>query len=86
MFIIEGLGKHFAKTFSESIQKTLDLKDEQISFYTYHAVNDESHMDELFEVLKSGILDIENMSERILKTAKITARLYLLQWEEIGNR
>lgn len=85
MFIIEGLGQYFAKTFSECIQKTLELKDEQISFYTYHAVNDEDHLEELFEILRSGILDIEGLSKRIIKTAKITARLYLLQWEEIGN-
>lgn len=43
------------------------------------------HMEEFDEALKSGILDIENMGEQIIKTAKITARLYQLQLEEIDN-
>jgi len=42
-------------------------------------------MEELEDVLKSGILDISGMAHDIVKTAKVTARLYQLQIEEIGN-
>lgn len=85
MFIIEGLGKHFAGVFAQRIRETLALNEKQISFYTYHAQHDEQHLDEISLVLDSGILSMENLAERIIKTARVTARLYVLQWEEIGN-
>ena len=85
MFIIEGLGKNFASTWVEKLRHSLKLQDNQLSFYSYHAEHDDDHIAELEEVLASGVLDIPNMAEDIVKTAKVTARLYLLQLEEIGN-
>ena len=37
------------------------------------------------ETLESGILDIPGMGKDIVRTAKIVARLYRLQLEELGN-
>jgi len=85
MFIIEGLGQNKAGEWARAIRDQLDLKDEQVKFFLYHAEHDDEHMEEFDEALKSGILDIENMGRDIIKTAKITARLYQLQLEEIGN-
>ncbi len=85
MFIIEGLGQHKAGEWGQQIKKQLDLKEEQVSFLLYHSENDEDHMEEFDEILKSGILEIEGMGQAIIKTAKITARLYQLQLEEIDN-
>ncbi|MEE3720037.1 beta-ketoacyl-ACP synthase III [Tumidithrix elongata RA019] len=82
MFIIEGLGNKLAGQWAEQIKQTLDLLDEQVSFLAYHSANDASHIDKL-----DGIIHAEWMTEaiahRIVKTAKVTARLYLLQLEEI---
>jgi 3-oxoacyl-[acyl-carrier-protein] synthase-3 len=61
------------------------LKDEDVSFLLYHDEHDEGHMEEFDNALRSGVLDIENMGRDIIKTAKITARLYQLQLEEIDN-
>lgn len=85
MFIIEGLGQNKAGEWGRSIRDQLGLEDDQVSFLIHHAEHDGDHMEEFDEVLNSGILEIENMGVDIIKTAKIVARLYLLQLEEIGN-
>lgn len=85
MFIIEGLGQNKAGEWGHAIRDQLGLNDDQVSFYLYHAEHDDEHMEEFDEALNSGILDIEGMGEAIIKTAKITARLYQLQLEEIDN-
>lgn len=85
MFIIEGLGQKKAGEWGKRIQEQLSLKDEQVSFLLYHSANDESHMQQFETVLSSGILNIGGMDEKIIKTAKIVARLYRLQLEEMGN-
>lgn len=85
MFIIEGLGQKKSTAWGRMIQEQLTLTDDQVSFLLYHGANDEAHMQALETVLSSGILAIDGMAGRIVKTAKITARLYRLQLEEIGN-
>ncbi|MFK5047800.1 hypothetical protein ACI4CD_29255, partial [Klebsiella pneumoniae] len=69
----------------EAIKKQLSLQNEQVSFLLYHSTNDEDHMRQLETILASGILDIERMDRKIVKTAKVVARLYQLQLEEMGN-
>lgn len=85
MFIIEGLGQNKAGEWGRAIRDQLGLQDEQVNFLLYHADHDDGHMEEFEEALKSGILEIPGMGKSIVKTAKIVARLYLLQIEEIGN-
>ena len=85
MFIIEGLGQRKAKNWGLEIKKQLNLNDKQVEFYLYHGDNDPRHMQEFEEALNSGVLDIDGMGERIIKTAKITGVLYELQLREIGN-
>lgn len=84
MFIIEGLGQRLAKKWGEQIRSQLDLKPEQVSFLLYHGSNDEDHMEKFNKAISSGLLTGE-IADSIVKTAKVTARLYLLQLEEIGN-
>ena len=85
MFIIEGLGQKKAGEWGKAIQKQLVLEDKQVSFLLYHSANDEDHMKQFEDTLASGILEIKNMDKRMVKTAKVVARLYRLQLEEIGN-
>ncbi len=85
MFIIEGLGQRKAKSWGIAIKEQLKLSDAAVEFYVYHGENDPQHMEEFDTALNSGILEIEGMGERIVKTAKITALLYELQLREIGN-
>ena len=82
IFIIEGLGSQLAAKWANQIQRTLNLKHEQVSFLAYHGVNDESHLEKLETMLNADWMTSE-IGERIVKTAQVTARLYLLQLEEI---
>jgi 3-oxoacyl-[acyl-carrier-protein] synthase-3 len=82
MFIIEGMGNNLAAKWAEQIKATLDLKDDQVSFLAYHGANDESHIGKLNALINAEWMT-EEIAQRIVKTAQVTARLYLLQLEEI---
>jgi 3-oxoacyl-[acyl-carrier-protein] synthase-3 len=84
MFIIEGLGQKMAQGWAAKIQSCLKLGDNSTTFLRYHGVNDDTHLAKLHSILDSDAVD-EQTAPRILKTAKVTARLYLLQLEEINN-
>jgi 3-oxoacyl-[acyl-carrier-protein] synthase-3 len=84
MFIIEGLGAQLAARWGKLVQEQLSLADDQVSFLLYHGGNDDRHLDKLEQAMSAVGLD-DKMIERIVKTAKVTARLYLLQLEELGH-
>ncbi len=84
MFVIEGLGRQKAGQWAIALQSQLSLTDEQVSFLRYHGQNDDSHFDRLREVLGSGLVT-EDLAQRIVKTARIVARLYVLQLDEMDN-
>jgi 3-oxoacyl-[acyl-carrier-protein] synthase-3 len=82
MFIIEGLGNRLAGEWADLIRRSLALRPDQVSFLAYHAENDESHIGKLNTILNADWMT-EAIAQRIVKTAQVTARLYLLQLEEI---
>ncbi|MDO6808959.1 3-oxoacyl-[acyl-carrier-protein] synthase III C-terminal domain-containing protein [Zobellia galactanivorans] len=84
MFIIEGIGKRLAGYWGEMIKDQLNLKDNQVSFFTYHGVADENHFHNLEEALNHPEMNME-VAEKIVKTAKITGKLYTMQLNELGN-
>ena len=84
MFIIEGLGRRVASRWAGMIQEQLDLDESQVSFLMYHSESDDVHFERLDQAVQSGILTPE-VVESVVKTAKVTARLYRLQLEELGN-
>lgn len=84
MFIIEGIGNRLAGKWASLIKAQLNLSDEQISFLAYHGENDERHLEKLWDVFESGVLT-EEILESIVKVAKVTARLYRLQLEELDR-
>ena len=84
MFIIEGLGRRVASRWARMILEQLELEESQVSFLMYHSESDDVHFERLDRAVQSGILTPE-VVESVVKTAKVTARLYRLQLEEIGN-
>src|SRR5262249_27169463 len=84
MFIIEGLGARLARRWGLKIRDQLGLTEQQVSFLLYHGTNDNNHFAKFEAALGSGILT-EELARQIVKTAKVTARLYTLQLEELGN-
>ena len=83
MWIIEGLGSIKARPWGLKVKERLGLPDEALRFLLYHGDNDVEHMEEFREML-AMVLPDEAVAERIVTTAKVTARLYALQIEEIG--
>jgi len=84
MFIIEGIGKRLAGYWGEMIKDQLNLKDNQVSFFTYHGVADENHFHNLEKALNHPKMNMD-VAKKIVKTAKATAKLYKMQLEELGN-
>lgn len=83
MWIIEGLGSIKARPWGLKVQERLGLPDEALRFLLYHGDNDIEHMEEFRDML-AMVLPDEAVAERIVTTARVTARLYALQIEEIA--
>ncbi|MGE3649120.1 MAG: iron-containing redox enzyme family protein [Reyranellaceae bacterium] len=84
MFIIEGLGSRLAARWGEAIRRQLKLPEQAVSFLAYHGGNDEGHLEKLWRTLGDNAFT-QAIEDSIVKTAKVTARLYRLQLEELGN-
>ena len=84
MFIIEGLGERLAAPWSAAISEQLGLGDEAVSFLAYHGANDGDHLDMFDHALALAVTDARTGDE-IVRHARIVARLYRLQLEEIDN-
>ncbi|MEU5153681.1 3-oxoacyl-[acyl-carrier-protein] synthase III C-terminal domain-containing protein [Glycomyces sp. NPDC021274] len=84
MFIIEGLGTGKASDWAARFKTTLGLRDDQVGFLAYHGEADDDHFAKLQAILASPRIDAA-AADAIVKTAKIVARLYALQLEELDN-
>ena len=82
MWFIEGLGSIKAQEWGRRVQATLGLPDDAVRFLLYHGENDASHIEE-FKSMLALVLPDPAVAQRIVKTARVTARLYALQIEEI---
>ena len=83
MFVIEGLGSIKAAPWGRLVKDRLALPDEAVRFLLYHGENDAEHMQE-FEQMLRMVLPDPVVAERIVTCARVTARLYALQIEEIA--
>ncbi|HEV2639923.1 MAG TPA: iron-containing redox enzyme family protein [Actinocrinis sp.] len=84
MFVIEGLGAAKADGWARRLRETLGLTADQVSFLSYHGVGDDDHYATLRLALRSGLFDDAAVA-RIVRTARVVARLYILQLEELDN-
>jgi Iron-containing redox enzyme len=84
MFIIEGLGQKMASKWAQTIQKLLGIPESATKFLSYHGANDDGHIAKMHAILDSDVVSEENIP-RIVKTARVVARLYVLQLEELDN-
>ncbi|MEU7871302.1 3-oxoacyl-[acyl-carrier-protein] synthase III C-terminal domain-containing protein [Dactylosporangium sp. NPDC049140] len=82
MFVIEGLGTAKALGWARMLQDQLGLADGQVSFLRYHGENDGEHVSEMHRLL-GPLMSDPVACAAIVHTARITARLYALQLEEI---
>jgi 3-oxoacyl-[acyl-carrier-protein] synthase-3 len=84
MFVIEGLGARKAGGWADRLQHSLGLREDQLTFLRYHSVGDDEHHEVLRTALRSGVFDEEQVA-KIVKTARVVARLYVLQLEELDH-
>lgn len=84
MFIIEGLGQRKAREWGEAIRDRLALPPEAVSFLLYHGDADDDHLAAFRVSLDEVVTDV-SVADAVVKTAKVTARLYALQLEELDN-
>lgn len=84
MFIIEGLGHMKAGQWGKQIQEQVGLEEKDIIFLAYHSEHDDDHYNKLRMILRLPIITKE-IAQKIVKTAKTVARLYILQLEELDN-
>lgn len=84
MFIIEGLGSRLAGPWVKLVEEQLELPEAAVSFFKYHGENDANHMEEFDRAIELAATD-EATSKAIVKHAKIVARLYRLQLEELDH-
>jgi len=84
MFVIEGLGAAKAAGWADRLQASLGLRDDQLSFLRYHAAGDDEHFGVLSGALRAGVFDDAAIT-RIVKTARVVARLYALQLAELDH-
>ncbi|HEX5183746.1 MAG TPA: iron-containing redox enzyme family protein [Allosphingosinicella sp.] len=84
MFVIEGLGERLAAPWAEAAQRQLGLPDEAFTFLRYHGANDGDHLDMFDRALALAVATRE-AAEDVVRHARVTARLYRLQLEEIDH-
>jgi hypothetical protein len=84
MFIIEGLGNRIAGPWGRMIAEQLSLPDDAVSFFLYHSQNDAHHLEEFDRAVDLAVTD-RAAGDGIVRHARIVARLYRLELEEIDN-
>jgi hypothetical protein len=84
MTIIEGLGARVAGDWALRIQEQLSLPDNAVTFLRHHGQSDPGHLDALAQAIELALGFGAHRAE-IVRTARIVARLYRLQLEEIDN-
>jgi hypothetical protein len=82
MWIIEGLGEKMAANWAERIETLTGCGSEATRFLRYHGHNDDAHMDKLYSLV-DRICNSEAAANDVISTAKVVARLYAWQLEEI---
>ena len=84
MAIIEGLGEKMASQWADAIQQQLGIADDGLTFLRYHGANDGDHLD-MFDHALGLAVTSHAVAEDVVRHARVTARLYRLQLEELDH-
>lgn len=84
MWIIEGLGQKMAHDWASQIDQATQGDGSYTRFMRYHGDNDAAHLTKLYQLIDRVCQDDKAVAD-IARTAKVVARLYCLQLEEIEH-
>jgi hypothetical protein len=84
MWIIEGLGQKMANDWAGQIEQATQGDGSYTRFMRYHGENDAAHLTKLYQLIDRVCQDDKAVAD-IARTAKVVARLYCLQLEEIEH-
>lgn len=84
MWIIEGLGQKMANDWASQIDQATQGDGSYTRFMRYHGDNDTAHLTKLYQLIDRVCQDDKAVAD-IARTAKVVARLYCLQLEEIEH-
>jgi Iron-containing redox enzyme len=84
MWIVEGLGARMATDWAGRIEELTGCGREATRFLRYHGENDDGHLEKLYQLI-DRLCTTPERADRIVKTARVVARLYALQLEEIED-
>lgn len=84
MWIIEGLGEKMANDWAKRMDDLIEGSKDFTRFLRYHGDNDDSHMEKLYGLI-DRVCTNQDAADRIVRSAKVVARLYAMQLEEIEH-
>ena len=84
MWIIEGLGQKMASNWAGQIDSCTGGDGSYTRFMRYHGANDDDHMQKLYQLI-DRLCQSPAQLTAIVRTARVTARLYCLQLEEVEH-
>lgn len=84
MWIIEGLGQKMANDWAKQIDQATQGDGSYTRFMRYHGDNDDAHLAKLYQLI-DRVCHSDKAVTDIARTAKVVARLYCLQLEEIDH-
>ena len=84
MWIIEGLGEKMATSWADRVESLTGCDKRCTRFLRYHGSNDDSHMDRFYGLV-DRICTSERAASEVVSTARVVARLYAWQLEEIDS-
>jgi 3-oxoacyl-[acyl-carrier-protein] synthase-3 len=84
MWIIEGLGEKMATSWADRVESLTGCDKGSTRFLRYHGSNDDSHMDRFYGLI-DRICTSERAAGEVVGTARVVARLYAWQLEEIDS-
>lgn len=83
MYVIEGLSSRLCGRWRRSLVERLAMTDEQLTFLGHHAKHEDHDVTGPIDELLPAERLTEELVDQIVRTARVTARLYLLQLEEL---
>jgi 3-oxoacyl-[acyl-carrier-protein] synthase-3 len=83
MYVIEGTGSQIIPLLLPRLRKQLRLPDRAFRFLEYHGANDTSHLERWLDATSFALEQDPTLGPRLVETARIAARLYVLQMEEV---